>query len=107
MMITFLDEKDGEIISGIFHSPISYFILTILMPAGAGSCVFEIDQIKEIANDLNWIKYPAGYSKTHGMSAVYDYTLYACLLAASILLENHDDLEKACEMMLRVPEIEF
>jgi len=46
----------------------------------------------------------AGYLKTHGFEQVQEYTLYAVLLALSVLVAFPGAVNKAAERMLKAPE---
>jgi len=88
----------GPVISGVGDG-VGYFILAIMTGYSSGVAILGDWMVKDVQpHDL-------GYAKSHGMKDVNEYTLAACMLAASVLLDDPDNIEGACAAMLKAPEL--
>ena len=76
-----------------------YFFIPVTDTSSSGVATIPIWDLKNL--NLHEL---AGYLKTHGFEQVQEYTLYAVLLALSVLVAFPGAVNKAAERMLKAPE---
>lgn len=98
--LTELAPEAGQVIPGIYGAEQEYILLTL---PGKGSGIVMKESLRQLREQA--ATHVLGYMKGHGFGEVYEYTLVACALAASVLIDNPDDLQTASNIMLVAPEV--
>jgi hypothetical protein len=93
-------DKDYTLDSGVGkEADQDYIWAYIKMPSATGIATIPVWDLR----NLN-LRELAGYLRTHGFEHINGYTLYAVLLAFTVLVDTPNSLKQAAEQMLKVPE---
>jgi len=78
-----------------------YVMILVSMPSGSGVTIVSKTALKHDVDTGHLL----GYAMSHGFADVHEWTACAALLAASVLTFDPDDINGACEAMLKTVEV--
>lgn len=95
-----------SVIPGITTRPGGYVMITVLMSGiNTGVVVLSRAVLREIQKDQEYVALVLGFATSHGWQHVNKYTKVAVLLAMGVLVDNHGDVDGACDRMMGAGDI--